>query len=482
MRFYKVSSTYPYARPGNAVYPCVTLSHDPWDDYGYETTFHLRYYPELGTAKFKHRIKILHKTEKTTPLPESPFFRLDPALYCSLGESLEYYEALSELLLEDRNAILDGLNDIAADPARAKPFTDVEGFHDSLLRFSEAEKAFKEGRRVLEHILVDEQFRFAFSTTVPGASAPHEVEFDFSPDPTGLFRTVALIGRNGTGKTQFLANFAHAMSGLHRGRGRFRTLPEGPLERPSFSKVIAVSYSVFDEFDRPEEDGSVFSYKYCGIRHKERLLSPVEMWHLLGISYDAIVSQRRSETWDRILQTLLGTAFSSEYFEMQAIREEYWRSLSSGQRILTLIMTEIVAHIEKESILLFDEPEIHLHPDVLSALARSLQILLAEFNSYAIIATHSPVLIQEIPRKFVRIFRRTGAIPSVQPLLIQSFGENLTTINDEVFESDQSQNNYRVYLRELASKNDYDAVVGMFEGDLGLTARAYLKSLYPVAD
>ena len=47
--------------------------------------------------------------------------------------------------------------------------------------------------------------------------------------------------------------------------------------------------------------------------------------------------------------------------------------------------------------LLFDEPELHLHQNATANTMRMFYRLLEEFNSYAIIATHSPLIIQEIP-------------------------------------------------------------------------------------
>lgn len=57
---------------------------------------------------------------------------------------------------------------------------------------------------------------------------------------------------------------------------------------------------------------------------------------------------------------------------------------SSGQQILICTITELIANIENESIILFDEPEIHLHPNAIANMVRMFYRLLDEFNSYAI--------------------------------------------------------------------------------------------------
>jgi predicted ATP-binding protein involved in virulence len=103
---------------------------------------------------------------------------------------------------------------------------------------------------------------------------------------------------------------------------------------------------------------------------------------------------------------------------------------------------------------------------------------LKTFNSFAVIATHSPIILQEIPGKRVRIFKRDGTYSIVNPLAFESFGENLTMITNEVFEVSRLHNNYQNYLRGLAASKTYDEVLEVFGGRLGLNAKAFLRSLY----
>ncbi|PJN92440.1 hypothetical protein CNY89_29680, partial [Amaricoccus sp. HAR-UPW-R2A-40] len=74
------------------------------------------------------------------------------------------------------------------------------------------------------------------------------------------------------------------------------------------------------------------------------------------------------------------------------------KKMSSGHAIIILTLTQLVAQVQEKSLVLMDEPESHLHPPLLSAFIRSLSRLLHRQNGVAIIATHSPVVLQEIPR------------------------------------------------------------------------------------
>ncbi len=87
----------------------------------------------------------------------------------------------------------------------------------------------------------------------------------------------------------------------------------------------------------------------------------------------------------------------------------------------------------KKNFVLIDEPEIHLHPPLLSAFIRTLSDLLDNRNGVAIIATHSPVVLQEIPKSCVLKIERTGKITEAFRPNIETFGENVGVLTREVF-------------------------------------------------
>jgi predicted ATP-dependent endonuclease of OLD family len=76
-----------------------------------------------------------------------------------------------------------------------------------------------------------------------------------------------------------------------------------------------------------------------------------------------------------------------------------FNTLSSGHKIVLLTMTRLVELVEQRTLVLIDEPEAHLHPPLLSSFVRALSALLKRRNAVAIIATHSPVVLQETPRR-----------------------------------------------------------------------------------
>lgn len=136
---------------------------------------------------------------------------------------------------------------------------------------------------------------------------------------------------------------------------------------------------------------------------------------------------------------------------------------SSGQYILLCTMTEVIATIEKESLLLFDEPELHLHPNAVANTLRMLYRLLEEFDSYAIFATHSPLIVQEIPSRYVQILSRVDNVLMVRRPTLECFGENVTNITNDIFDVNGSESNYKTILKKLSTKMSFDDVVNAFD-------------------
>lgn len=141
-------------------------------------------------------------------------------------------------------------------------------------------------------------------------------------------------------------------------------------------------------------------------------------------------------------------------------------------------LTEVISKIEKESLLLFDEPELHLHPNAVANTLRMFYKLLEEFDSYAIFATHSPLIVQEIPSRYVQILTRIENILMVSSPTLECFGENVTNITNDIFDVNASESNYKTILMKLSQKMSFDEVLGIFDGELSFNAMIYLKSCY----
>lgn len=464
---------------GNS-YPCFQLTKDTgWNDYWtYKTLYRLTYYDENKIATRIGALKILDKNDGDTNLPDE-FDELDEN-FCSVGCDIDYYQNLKTNAKGYRK-FLKNINDLAFTPGIADDFEGEAGIKNSLLRYSEAEKAFKQAKNIITGKDYKEIFQFTYSCQIDNADSSHSVHFNFHSTDKIPYRIICIVGKNGTGKTQFLSKLALDLSGQKK---TIQNIGEFEPSRPLFNKVIAVSYSVFDSFLRPTKHKS-FSYKYCGLRDTNGLITSNKLIEIYKESVTQIKSKGREQTWflvlkniiqEDILNALYEDLFENENFEK--VVKEGKRTLSSGQSVLVYVITEIIANIKEESLILFDEPEMHLHPNAIANLVRMLHKLLEKFDSYAILATHSPLILQEIPSEYVHVFSRQGNTPFIRKLGMESFGENLTTLTEEVFETVEIKGTYKEWLENIAREIDYDKALEIFSNRLSLNARIFLKSQY----
>ena len=158
--------------------------------------------------------------------------------------------------------------------------------------------------------------------------------------------------------------------------------------------------------------------------------------------------------------------------------EKRIKKMSSGHAIAILTVTQLVAKVEEKTLVLIDEPESHLHPPLLSAFIRTLSQLLYKQNGVAIIATHSPVVLQEIPKSCVwKLYRERISSDAFRPE-IETFGENVGTLTRDVFRLEVEKSGFHTLIRDaVASGGTYEEIVSRFRGSLGFEARATFRSM-----
>ncbi|TCA18486.1 ATP-binding protein [Rhizobium leguminosarum bv. viciae] len=107
--------------------------------------------------------------------------------------------------------------------------------------------------------------------------------------------------------------------------------------------------------------------------------------------------------------------------------------LSSGQRLFSYIVINLLGVMRRNSLILIDEPELFLHPTLEIQLVDMLKEILKQFNSKALFATHSIVTVREIPADCVHVFARTDDGIAVQNPPFQTFGGDVQRITSYVF-------------------------------------------------
>ena len=138
-----------------------------------------------------------------------------------------------------------------------------------------------------------------------------------------------------------------------------------------------------------------------------------------------------------------------------------------------------MANIRYDALLLFDEPEQHLHPNAITQLIRGISSLLESFCSYAIIATHSPLIVRELVSDNVYVMTRENKFLSVAKIPIECFGEDIAILNDVIFGNRDQVKRFEEFIRKFVSDgNSYEDILKLIETDnipLGLSAKLLIK-------
>lgn len=148
--------------------------------------------------------------------------------------------------------------------------------------------------------------------------------------------------------------------------------------------------------------------------------------------------------------------------------------LSSGQIIYSYMIPAIIAELEEESLLVLDEPELYLHPELEVGIINMLQYILNETKSYAIIATHSAIITREIDRNAVHILRRSHGNTTSNIATIQTYGESLDNIISDIFDDFRIN---KPYQREIKKYLNLNNSILPLSDQLGNDGIAYALSL-----
>ncbi|MBN8213917.1 MAG: AAA family ATPase [Xanthomonadales bacterium] len=496
----------------------VQLLPNNWDDYSYKTLFGLHYvnasgdYIALGSVKIGYKGQSNGWTKDTIP---AQFSQL-PESWFSVGQDVEYYEkALSLLSPEERALILGGMRDVAFDDAALSVALNEDVFETSLLRGVSALTVHGQYRRVLRGEAVLTDFKFAYQDS--GGKNRSAVDLTFqvvagSKPPTNVH---VLIGRNGIGKTTILNGMVQA---VHTEYGSERTgqfLSHDSMFSPEqlpdtyFSSVVSVSFSVFDPFVPPPDSAEPKrgpKYFYIGMK-KARLGDGSDAEGSLKSEPDLIedfvrgfgmcMSQEAKRMrWLKAIDRLasdgnfaamnlssLADSAQNSFENTPEKARKLLALMSSGHKIVLLTITALVNLVEEKTLVLMDEPESHLHPPLLSAFTRALSELLHDRNGVAIVATHSPVVVQEVPRSCVWKLNRSGLEWRKDRPERETFGENVGLLTKEVFGLEVSKSGFHAMLQEEVEKGGtFDEVVAAFRQKIGMEGLAILMSMIAARD
>lgn len=472
-----------YVVKGNAAkqWEGFYLLGDDWDDFTFKTNFQLSYVNSNLEEEFIGFTKIGYRRQLKGYTKLSGFFTELPEKYFSLGQDVEFYSNLKNLGPKLREECLKGLNDLAYNTAKFEQVEDERVVIDSLLRNVNRRVIRNQFNRIAHGgaILTDYNFEYQLSQESQNGTFYFDVHAGSLP-PSNIH---TIIGTNGSGKTTALT-------------GIIDEYLNDNLEE-EFSNCIFISFSVFDKGVAYESTDAGKDYHYVGVKTIEgKTKSQGELKEEFANSIEGILSKRRYDyiikmlgilqadnnlesfgLLDQINNFMKSSKNKEEIIKCSASFGEIFNQLSSGHQIILMSITKVVELIVEKTLILIDEPETHLHPPLLSALIRALSEMAISENAVAILATHSPVVLQEVPKSCVSIIRKYRNQINIQRPRFETFGENVAALTEEVFGLEIPKTGFHTLLRNEVSKNsNYDDIVELFNNELSIEAKSIIRT------
>lgn len=300
------------------------------------------------------------------------------------------------------------------------------------------------------------------------ANILNEIKNEHPSKPLNIY----IIGDNGQGKSMLLQDFITNQS-------------------TGFAKILAISNGTHDRFPKRSNN----RYKYLGNASPSNQFKTKQDAAITDSALGAFKNAENNVQWGKIQNILQTIGVSPEFYLMHPsaqitknnrsgdlasiitfpprsdfdaqginniisgdisskdyhlgvslLRDENaitkFTELSSGEQNILSIIFKIAAHVENNSLILIDEPEISLHVSWQRMLPRIIEQLTESYSAITIIATHSPIIIAEASGENDRCYsaenRETRLIEkhnkrSIESLMFESFKTH-TINNREVHE------------------------------------------------
>lgn len=467
------------------------LVEDNWNDFGYYTLFNMYYF----NGKQKQDIgmvKICTKTQDTiTSLPSTIEGELDSNFF-SLGQSAKYYLNINKLGIELKEFILKSLRDVAYDLDLLEEIKSLDITKTSLLREVYLFNVRDKFNRIINNgaELTDYKFKFLRKDEEDLA-----LEFEVLPSSMPPSNIHAIIGSNGVGKTTILKKMvASLLEEQLNKENKFINMIN--KDEKVFANVIFISFSAFDSGgyyrDYKNSEGETF-YSYIGLKKYSENSSEViskspemlgeEFLESINIIIDS-PNDSKIQRWRNAI-AILESDLTLKHFDLKNIKQyndtekkDLFLRLSSGHKIIILILTRLIEKVAEKTLVLIDEPESHLHPPLLASFINALSKILINQNGVCLLATHSPVVMQELPTDCVSIIRRGYEKIKVNRPNIETYGENVGTLTREVFDLEVTNTGFYLLLKQHVNRGlSYAEILDKFNDSIGLEGRTILRAL-----
>ena len=517
----------------------IYLQYIHYDDYGYCTSYRL-YVKEDEKIKDFGEVKIgcvglNYKARQGESQNGFASYSVNDVLphefdcldkdFFSLGQDLQYYKDINSFWGEGNEKFYKSLNDIAFDFQRFEYLyeTGEASLINSLMREIHYPNV-EQFHRVSQGDAELTRYRFKFKYE------DQSIEFTVKPNELPPSNIHVLIGRNGVGKTWLLYNMVSRILEsmdltIDEDASQKYKLNNGFTlagNKTRFAGVVGMSFSVFDDalfsinvkkpLDLEGNSLSYFNddfakkYKYIGLLKKipnekendilEEINSTYRIKSVGDLAQEFVecinkISEDRYKKQlciemcknldtDTMFKENKFVASLEQFFDekerMKNKITKLFKKLSSGHMIIVLSLISLCDSISEKTIVFIDEPETHLHPPLLSTYIRTLSFLLRKRNAVGIIATHSPIVLQEVPSNCVTKVERTNKDMFFYRPQIETFASGTDQLTREIFGYEIMKTGFYKLIKENL-QDTFEETECEFENKIGFLGQIMIQGL-----
>lgn len=405
------------------------FERNSWNDkFRYKTLYDVKFYKNkevehLGQVKFGYSgIGDVGEGDYRTIVNNGWYEELDQQSF-SLGQSPEYYQNVYSLGNDVSSEYFRKIKDVAFNLDIFHRYRNENIMIHSLLREVSASTVINQFNRISHGGVEITPYNFFFTykkSEQEGLDETGKIAFEVKPNEKPQTNSHVLIGRNGVGKSYILDRMIRSVIiDDHKEDYEFYQFQnESGENNIPFSGVTLVSFSVFDDFINYKQlnKNSDILFNYVGVKsyNEETGIITKTLDDLSSdfyVSLCTIKAKNIIERWEKVISYLDSDPIFRDEINIISRMEKNWTSigsesdskakdiienfyrqgLSSGNKIVLLTLTKLVEVVEEKTLVILDEPELHLHPPLMAAFNKALGYLMQNRNGVAIISTHSPV-------------------------------------------------------------------------------------------
>ena len=451
--------------------------------------------------------------------------------------SEEYDDVLSSIMEINH---LHQKNKISLETFEA--IVESEQFSTAVLRDAAAYKSFRFGFFSSNFLKppADARLNFDYSASLKGFDTPHSVRFEHKDLNVISDRVHCLIGINGVGKTSYLNSLINGCllkvnssspegikSFLYNSNSK-TVMPDDEAgvksnweDIPAYSRVNVYSTDPHNTLPRKVSLHGCFDYRYfdmglegegtltrflADILRSNELISQEDRFVLLKKIMQKVIPaahlmipvkpnlQNASKIVDETGKhwITIGAIRGGELRKLEIIgaidfsRDLAFRTgaaittpLSSGQKMYLRFATHFLTTASEGMLILIDEPETHLHPNLITEFMNLLYMVLDATRSIAIIATHSIYVVREIPSHCVNILNLDdqGKV-STNKVYLNTLGANVSSLSNAVFGDSLVQSFTDRIAKNIAeSKLSLDEVIDKYKDSISMDMLVKIREM-----